>query len=79
MQYREGRHGEKLSVLGYGCMRFTRSGGSIDIAKAEKEILEQAVDNYKSTRAIARVLQVSQPTIVRKLNKYGLATDNGKV
>ena len=47
--------------------------------KAEKEILEQAVDNYKSTRAIARVLQVSQPTIVRKLNKYGLATDNGKV
>lgn len=40
MQYREGRHGEKLSVLGYGCMRFTRSGGSIDIAKAEKEILE---------------------------------------
>jgi len=47
--------------------------------KAEKEILEQAIDNYKSTRAIARVLQVSQPTIVRKLNKYGLATDNGRV
>lgn len=41
--------------------------------KAEKEILEQALDNYKSTRAIAKVLQVSQPTIVRKLNKYGLA------
>lgn len=40
--------------------------------KAEKEILEQALDNYKTTRAIARVLQVSQPTIVRKLNKYGL-------
>ena len=40
--------------------------------KAEKEILEQALENYKSTRAIAKVLQVSQPTIVRKLNKYGL-------
>ncbi|MDO4869829.1 MAG: sigma 54-interacting transcriptional regulator [Bacillota bacterium] len=40
--------------------------------QAEKEILRQALDNYKSTRAIAKVLQVSQPTIVRKLNKYGL-------
>ena len=44
------------------------------LEKAEKEILSQAVDNYGSTRAIARVLKVSQPTIVRKLNKYGLAT-----
>ncbi|MGX8774721.1 MAG: sigma-54 interaction domain-containing protein [Bacillota bacterium] len=42
--------------------------------KAEKEILSQALDNYGSTRAIARVLKVSQPTIVRKLNKYGLGT-----
>ena len=46
------------------------------LEKAEKEILSQAVDNYGSTRAIARVLKVSQPTIVRKLNKYGLTTDN---
>ena len=40
MQYRKGRHGEELSVLGYGCMRFTKNGSSIDIGKAEKEILE---------------------------------------
>lgn len=40
--------------------------------KAEKEILEQALETYKSTRALAKVLQVSQPTIVRKLNKHGL-------
>ena len=39
MQYRNGRHGERLSVLGYGCMRFTRSGTSIDLEKSEKEIL----------------------------------------
>ena len=44
------------------------------LEKAEKEILSQAVENYGSTRAIARVLKVSQPTIVRKLNKYGLGT-----
>ena len=42
------------------------------LERAEKEILSRALDNYKSTRAIARVLKVSQPTIVRKLNKYGL-------
>ena len=45
------------------------------LEKAEKEILSQALDNYGSTRAIARVLKVSQPTIVRKLNKYGLTTE----
>ena len=43
------------------------------LERAEKEILSRALENYKSTRAIARVLKVSQPTIVRKLNKYGLA------
>lgn len=42
------------------------------LEKAEKEILAQALESYGSTRAIARVLKVSQPTIVRKLNKYGL-------
>lgn len=45
------------------------------LEKAEKEILAQALENYGSTRAIARVLKVSQPTIVRKLNKYGLTTE----
>lgn len=39
MQYRKDRHSEDLSVLGYGCMRFTKKGNSIDIDKAEKEIL----------------------------------------
>lgn len=44
------------------------------IEKAEKEILSAALKSYKSTRAMAKVLQVSQPTIVRKLNKYGLTS-----
>lgn len=42
------------------------------LERAEKEILAQALENYKSTRAIAKVLKVSQPTVVRKLNKYKL-------
>ena len=40
MQYRTDRYGNPLSVLGYGCMRFTQSGGKVDVNKAEQEILE---------------------------------------
>ena len=40
--------------------------------KAEKEILERTYKNYKSTRAMSKVLQVSQPTVVRKLHKYNI-------
>ncbi len=39
MQYRKDKNGNPLSVLGYGCMRFTRKGGGIDIDKAEQEIM----------------------------------------
>lgn len=39
MQYRKDKNGENLSLLGYGCMRFTRKNGSIDMEKAEKEIM----------------------------------------
>ena len=54
MQYRNGRHGERLSVLGYGCMRFSKNGASIDIDKAEKEILEayEGGVNYYDTAYI---------------------------
>ena len=40
MQYRLDRYGNPLSVLGYGCMRFTQTAGKIDLAKTEQEILE---------------------------------------
>lgn len=38
MLYRADRHGHALSALGYGCMRFTKKGGSIDLNKAEREL-----------------------------------------
>ena len=44
MKYRLDRYGEKISLLGYGCMRFSKNGSSIDIDKAEKEI-KIALDN----------------------------------
>ena len=40
MNYRNDRYGNPISILGFGCMRFTKSGGKIDINKAEKEIME---------------------------------------
>ncbi len=49
MQYRKDKYGEELSVLGYGCMRFTTKGGKIDLEKTEQEILEayhQGVNYY---------------------------------
>lgn len=39
MKYRTDRYGNQISQLGYGCMRFTRKGSSIDYAKAEKEVM----------------------------------------
>jgi len=54
MNYRTDRHGNKISILGYGCMRFTQSGGKIDIDKAEKEIMAayNAGVNYYDTAYI---------------------------
>ena len=54
MQYRKDRHGEPVSVLGYGCMRFSRKGSGVDLEKTEKEILcavEQGI-NYFDTAYI---------------------------
>lgn len=43
------------------------------IDQAEREILIKALDQYKTTRAMAKALGVSQPTIVRKLQKYAIS------
>ena len=54
MKYRPDRHGNPISQLGYGCMRFTRKGSGIDYEKAEKEVLlaiEKGV-NYFDTAYI---------------------------
>ncbi|MDE7224054.1 MAG: aldo/keto reductase, partial [Acetatifactor sp.] len=39
MQYRKDKYGNDISVLGYGCMRFTQTAGRIDLKKAEEEIM----------------------------------------
>ena len=39
MKYRPDRYGKEISQLGYGCMRFTKKGSSIDYEKAQREVL----------------------------------------
>ena len=60
----------------------TRSSRELDIpniknlkkalGEVEKKILETASAKHHSSRKIAKALGVSQPTIVRKLKKYGI-------
>ncbi len=67
MRYRPGAGGDMLSVLGYGCMRFTRKGAGIDIEKATEELrcaigggvnyLDTAYIYPGSEAAVGRILQ----------------------
>lgn len=54
MQYRNDKHGQPISLLGYGCMRFTKKNGVIDLDKAEQELLAamEAGVNYFDTAYI---------------------------
>ena len=54
MNYRKDKYGNDISVLGFGCMRFQRKNGSIDMEEAERELLA-AIDagiNYFDTAYI---------------------------
>lgn len=51
MNYRSDKYGNQLSILGFGCLRFPKNAGRIDIAETEREILA-AIDggvNYFDT------------------------------
>lgn len=79
MQYRKDKKGNDLSILGYGCMRFTRNGTKIDLDKAEKELL-LAIDsgvNYLDTAYIYPGNEAAVGEILRRTgyrDKVYLAT-----
>ena len=68
MQYRKDRNGRDLSVLGYGCMRFTKKGSSLDLEKAEKEIMAafRAGVNYYDTAYIYPGSEVLLGTVLER-------------
>ena len=60
MQYRRDKKGNELSVLGYGCMRFTKNGSSVDLDKAEKEVMAaiKAGVNYFDTAYVLSLIHI---------------------
>ena len=71
MNYRTDRYGNKVSILGYGCMRFTQKLGRIDLAKAEEEIMEayRGGVNYYDT---AYIYPGSEAALGQILEKNGI-------
>lgn len=74
MQYRVDKYGNKLSVLGFGCMRFQRKAGAIDIEEAEREIMlaYQNGVNYFDT---AYIYLDSESTIGEIFERNGIRRD----
>ena len=71
MQYRTDKYGNKISVLGYGCMRFTKTAGAIDMDKAEKELMaayEMGVNYYDT----AYIYGGSEAAIGKIFEKNGI-------
>ncbi|MCX7773048.1 MAG: aldo/keto reductase, partial [Clostridia bacterium] len=70
MQYRKLGMNDKVSILGYGCMRFPTKGSHIDMERTEKQILmaiEQGV-NYFDTAYIYPGSEAALGTILNKNN-----------
>jgi len=74
MQYRKDQNGEELSILGFGCMRFTKKGNALDLEKAEQEILAafRAGVNYFDT---AYVYSGSEMLLGTVLSRNGIRKD----
>ena len=79
MKYRTDKYGNPISLLGYGCMRFSKSGVGIDAAKTEKEILKAVEEgvNYFDTAYIYPGSEVVLGDILSRNNlrdKVNIAT-----
>ena len=70
MNYRKDKYGRDLSILGYGCMRFPRSGAKIDLSAVEKQ-LALAIDagvNYFDTAYIYPGSEAAVGEILERLH-----------
>jgi predicted aldo/keto reductase-like oxidoreductase len=71
MQYRSDKYGNQLSVLGFGCMRFQRKAGAIDIEEAEREIM-RAYRNGVNYFDTAYIYLDSESTIGEIFERNGI-------
>lgn len=74
MNYRLDKYGNKLSVLGFGCMRFQQKMGKIDMEKAEQQLLQafHSGVNYYDT---AYIYPGSETAIGEIFEKNGIRKD----
>jgi len=70
LNYRKDRHGNLLSILGFGCMRFPTKMGRIDMQETEKQILAavEAGVNYFDTAYIYPGSEAALGEILEKNN-----------
>ena len=71
MNYRTDRYGNRLSVLGYGCMRFPRKLGAIDMEATEAQIL-QAIEGGVNYFDTAYIYPGSEAALGQILEKHGV-------
>ena len=79
MQYRTDKKGNKLSVLGFGCMRFATRNGKIDMEATDKQIMAayKAGVNYFDTAYVYSGSEAALGEIVEKngiRDKINIAT-----
>ena len=70
MQYREDKYKNPISILGFGCMRFTSTAGKIDLEKAKREV-KAAIDggiNYFDTAYLYPGNETALGSILESLN-----------
>lgn len=74
MKYRQDKHGNRISVLGFGCMRFKRKMGLTDMAETERQIMAaiRAGVNYFDT---AYIYPGSEAALGEILYKNGVRKD----
>ena len=91
MNYRNDKHGNPISLLGFGCMRFPQTLGKIDMEETEREILtaiEYGVNYFDtayiypgSEAALGQILERNrlrdQVNIATKLPHYLIKTYDG--
>lgn len=71
MNYRLDKYGNKISILGFGCMRFAQKKGKIDMEQTERQIISafQAGVNYYDT---AYIYSGSEAAIGEIFAKHGI-------
>ena len=74
MQYRKDKYGNRLSILGFGCMRFQQKLGKVDMEAAEEQIMT-AIKNGVNYFDTAYIYVGNEAVIGEIFEKNGVRKD----